>query len=226
MMKRKLTMLLMACILFTAWTLPANAMEYQFEAPEAGLFGRPTSDETVYVGVEEPFNTDRSKNTALLPESKSLDSTDMGLPDPIYTGFTPAYTAVTKALYDASGCLGTLKIPAIHLHVKVYEGTDSAVLAKGAGHFPETSIWDGNAAFAAHNRGVTNHFGNIHKLSVGDTITYTTKLGVRTYTVYAVKKIPADRVAVLNGSSQHKLTLLTCVRNQPNYRWCVQAKLT
>ena len=70
--------------------------------------------------------------------------------------------------------MGTLKIPAIGLTVKVYEGTDSKTLAKGAGHFEETSIWRGNIAVAAHNRGTNNHFGKIHTLELGDEITLTT----------------------------------------------------
>ena len=58
--------------------------------------------------------------------------------------------------------MGTLKIPAIGLSVKIYQGTDNTSLKKGAGHFEDTSIWDGNVALAGHNRGVNNHFGEIH----------------------------------------------------------------
>ena len=121
------------------------------------------------------------------------------------------------------GYSGTLKIPAISLTVKIYQGTDSTALTKGAGHFSSTSIWNGNVAFAAHNRGVANHFGKIYTLSIGDKITYTTKLGTRTYEVYSVSKISVDDVSVLNDSADNILTLVTCVRNEPDYRWCVQA---
>ena len=58
------------------------------------------------------------------------------------------YTSVTSDLYYSGGYLGTLSIPAIGLTVKVYQGTDSATLAKGAGHFTETSAWNGNVAVA------------------------------------------------------------------------------
>ena len=43
---------------------------------------------------------------------------------------TLGYTPVTSDLYYASGHLGTLKIPAIGLSVRVYEGTDSSTLMK------------------------------------------------------------------------------------------------
>jgi sortase A len=132
------------------------------------------------------------------------------------------YTAVTDDLYYSNGSLGTLKIPAIDLSVKVYQGTDSKTLAKGTGHFTETSIWDGNVALAAHNRGVNNHFGNIHTLELGDTITLTTKLGTRTYEVTSVSKVSETDRSALAASSSNMITLYTCVRDERDQRWCVQ----
>lgn len=49
------------------------------------------------------------------------------------------YTYVTDDLYYSGGYLGTLKISAIGLSVKIYQGTGSSTLAKGAGHFTDTS---------------------------------------------------------------------------------------
>lgn len=133
------------------------------------------------------------------------------------------YTEVTSDLYYSDGSLGTLKIPAIGLTVKVVQGTGSTALAKGAGHFEETSIWDGNVALAGHNRGVNNHFGQIHTLEIGDTITLTTKLGTRTYEVTSVSKVSETDRSALAASTQNMITLYTCVMNQSAYRWCVQA---
>ena len=73
--------------------------------------------------------------------------------DPETSAPSTGYTEVTSDLYYSGGHLGTLKIPAIGLTVKVYEGTDSKTLAKGAGHFEETSIWRGNIAVAAAQQG-------------------------------------------------------------------------
>ena len=135
-----------------------------------------------------------------------------------------SFTDVTSDLYYSGGHLGTLKIPAIGLSVKIYEGTDSAALKKGAGHFEDTSIWDGNPCFAAHNRGVNNHFGRIHELENGDTIKLTTKLGTRTYEVVSVSKISETDTSGLAATRDNQITLLTCVRDQSAYRWCVVAK--
>ncbi len=133
------------------------------------------------------------------------------------------YTEVTDDLRYSDGSLGTLKIPAINLTVKVYQGTDSAALKKGAGHFENTSIWDGNACFAGHNRGVNNHFGKIHTLEAGDTITLTTMLGTRTYAVTSVEKISVNDSSGTASTTDNRVTLYTCVMNQPEYRWCVTA---
>ena len=135
------------------------------------------------------------------------------------TGFTD----VTSDLYYSNGSLGTLKIPAIGLTVKVVQGTDSKALAKGAGHFTNTSIWDGNCCLAGHNRGVTNHFGKIHTLDTGDTITLTTKLGTRIYSVTNVMKVGETDNSMLAATSDNCITLFTCVRDERDYRWCVRA---
>ena len=133
------------------------------------------------------------------------------------------FTEVTSNLYYNGGYLATLKIPAVGLSVRVYQGTDSATLAKGVGHFEETSIWNGNVAMAAHNRGTNDYFGEIHTLDSGDRITLTTKLGTRTYRVTLVEKISETDRSDLAPSTENRLTLYTCVRNQSAYRWCVQA---
>ena len=133
------------------------------------------------------------------------------------------FTEVSSDLYYSDGSLGTLTIPSLGLTVGVYEGTDSASLLKGAGHFTGTSIWLGNIPIAGHNRGVRNDFGKIHTLNPGDVITFTTKLGTRTYAVNAVTKVSVNDVSGLDPTSTNMITLYTCVEDQPAYRWCVQA---
>lgn len=232
---------------------PALAMEvHETDAP-AGDFGKPTSVPPVQIiGGANPYITDVSKNAALIPPAFGSPSADVpctgepltpdlagGAITPTYpsgggsvsypTTSTPAipataYTAITSDLYYIGGHLGTLSIPTLGLTVKVYEGTDSDALRKGAGHFNGTSIWDGNVAIAGHNRGVNNHFGQIHTLDVGDRMTLTTKLGTRSYTVCSVRKVSVSDSTVLDATAENTVTLITCVRNQPEYRWCVQAK--
>ena len=141
-----------------------------------------------------------------------------------WTGTTSTgWTDVTSDLYYSGGYLGTLKIPAIDLSVKVYQGTDSSTLMRGGGHFKDTSIWDGNVCIAGHNRGVRDDFGELHTLEPGDTITWTTKLGTRAYEVVSVQKVKETDTSGTAATTDNRLTLYTCVRDQREYRWQVQA---
>ena len=250
----KLRVFLLTAMMCALCVGQASALEYTMEAPEDYLFGRPTSDDTIYEW-EDP-NVDRSKNVALIPPSFGSPTSylpgsgtaltpnlvpgalDGGLVSqtgavnyPVIDSGTSSvvsastgYTEVTSDLYYANGSLGTLKIPAIGLTVKVYEGTGSSTLAKDAGHFEDTSLWNGNCCIAAHNRGVNNHFGQLHTLEVGDTITWTTKLGTRTYEVTSVSKVKETDNSGTAPTSDNRLTLYTCVRDQRDYRWCVIAE--
>lgn len=249
----KIRVLFLAAMLCALCVGQASALEYTMEAPDDYLFARPTSDETIYEwenpNVDRSKNTALippifGSPTSYLPGSGTpltpnlvpgaLDGglvTQMGPVNyPTISGGVSStgsagsgYTEVTSDLYYANGSLGTLKIPAIGLSVKVYEGTGSATLAKGAGHFSNTSLWDGNCCIAAHNRGTNNYFGKIHTLESGDTITWTTKLGTRTYEVVSVEKVLETDTSGTAATPDNRLTLYTCVRDQREYRWMVQA---
>ena len=124
------------------------------------------------------------------------------------------FTDVTEDLYYKGGHLGRLEIPVLDLSVKIYEGTGSSTLAKGVGHFEDTSIWGSNVCLAAHNRGANNYFGQIHTLDAGDRITLTTKLGTKTYEVTTVSKVSETDRSGLEETGESCLTLYTCVRDQ------------
>ena len=314
-MRRKLSAILSAVLLCALCVAPASALEYSIDGADDYLFGRPTSDDTIYEW-ENP-NVDRSKNTALIPPGfgtptsylpgsgeyltpnlvpgaldgglvnqvgsvgnpnggtsssraaypslpaateSSLTSPLLLSPQSLKDGFagaplgnasgnyptadtsvsvdsngfptvsgsgatggqTVAFTEVTNSMYYSNGSLGTLKIPSISLTVGVYEGTGSAPLLKGAGHFENTSIWLGNVPIAGHNRGVRNDFGKIHTLKAGDIITLTTVLGTRTYAVSSVSKVDVSDTSGLASTTENCITLYTCVEDQPAYRWCVR----
>ena len=140
-------------------------------------------------------------------------------------GYQPSvlFTDVTSELYYKNGSIGKIEIPTLGLSVRICQGTDSKTLAKGIGHFEDTSIWEGNVCLAAHNRGANSYFGQIHTLNIGDKITLTTKLGTRTYHVTDVSKVSETDRSGLADSGENMLTLYTCVRNQRDQRWCVTA---
>lgn len=127
-------------------------------------------------------------------------------------------------LYDSDGSLGTLEIPDLGVNIKVYEEESLENLAKGAGHFKATSCWEGNVALAAHNRGKNSFFGQIHTLQMGAKIIYSTQLGTRTYEVFSVKQVNETDTSCLDRTTDNIITLVTCVRDVRDMRWCVQAR--
>ncbi len=240
-MKRRICAGLTLCCLLNAM-LPAAALEYTIDGPKQSLFGQPTSDNTIYVTTDEPANMDRSKNAALVPPAfgspiayilnsgepltPNLSDRDAASTPTAMGGTTipPDISGISAVTYEAGELLGRLEIPVISLYVNVYQGTGDSSLAQGVGHFESTSLWDGNVALAGHNRGINSYFGRIHTLNTGDAIHWITPLGTREYTVKSVSKIPADNVSVLDAGTKNVLTLITCVKNQPDYRWCVRAE--
>lgn len=235
-MKRFLVMPLIITVIL-GFAVSASAADYDFGAPEPYDYAKPTSVEVVYTadGGAAP-NVDRSKNTALIPPAFGSASAYAPVISAAYPAIydtpvsydsiaypTMKYTAVTNESYYSGGYLGTLKIPSLGVSAKIYQGTETSDLAKGIGHFEETSIWDGNVALAAHNRGTNSYFGQIHTLKAGDKITLTTKNGTRTYSVTSVAKVSETDRSSLEATSENVLTLYTCVRDERDYRWCVRA---
>lgn len=218
-----------AVLLFGLLAAPASAVDYTIVGADGGTFGTPTSIESVFVGADSDKPRDMSKDGAVMPPAFGAaigaSRTAVGAIAAVAVLQT-RFTEFTDELYGADGSMGTLAIPALGLRVKVYEGTDGAQLAKGVGHFPSTSIWDGNVAIAGHNRGVNSYFGRIHTLKSGDAITLTTALGTRTYAVQSVTKIRETDSSVLAAAADDCLTLITCVRGESAYRWCVRAAAT
>ena len=135
---------------------------------------------------------------------------------------TPAYTSVEGMAYK-DGSIGTVSIPRLKLTVKVWEGETAASMAKGVAHYSSTSGWAGNVGLCGHNRGAKYNIGTIKNLKQGDVITYTTIHGTRTYEVTMVKVIPNNDWSYLQGTADNRITLTTCVDNQPSQRICVQA---
>ena len=161
--------------------------------------------------------------TSIDPAGSSYDSLYGPTFEVTYSSIQNSFDSVTDDSFYADGRLGTLSIPSLGVNVKVYEGTDNNVLAKGAGHFTDTSIGNGNVCIAGHNRGANCYFGDIHKLNAGDEITLDTKLGTRTYAVSSVEKIGETDGEHIAPTSDNCITLFTCVRNESAYRWCVRA---
>lgn len=133
-------------------------------------------------------------------------------------------TVTVAQLLQSDGSLGSISIGRVGLYAKVYEGTTSTSMAKGAGHYVGSGYWTGNVALFGHNRGSgVDHFAELKDVKVGDIVTYRTNQGTRTYEVRTVTNISSTDYSYLNEMGDNRITLITCVKNQPSLRLCVQA---
>ena len=225
--------LALAAALMSANVDSVQAKEYFYDEALGDLPKSTSTELPTVIGAENIYLRDISKNTALLPppfgspQMLQANGTVMDAITNATSDITQAIppnitTTETGSLLYADGTLGILKISKLGLNVKVYEGENN--LEKGVGHFADTAVFAGNVAIAGHNRGVNSYFGEIHHLKLGDEITYTTKLGTKKYAVTSVRKINAADFSFLRETSDNRLTLITCVKNEPNFRRCVQAR--
>lgn len=114
-------------------------------------------------------------------------------------------------------------ISQISLEASIAEGTSKEIMDKYVGHFEETSKKDGNIGLAAHNRGyAVNYFARIKELQEGDEIIYKYNDFEKVYTVVENKIIKDTDWNDLEETEENKITLITCVENEPEYRRCIQ----
>ena len=120
--------------------------------------------------------------------------------------------------------LWQIEIPAISLVANIEEGTDKDILNQYVGHFIATQKENGNVGLAAHNRGYeVNYFQDLKLLKKGDEIKYKYNEFEKVYEVEKCRIIKDTDWEYLENTEDNRLTLITCVENQPEYRRCIQA---
>lgn len=117
-----------------------------------------------------------------------------------------------------------IEIKSINLKAPIEESTETEVLAHSVGHFIDTSLKEGNVGLAAHNRGYeVNYFENLKSVKIGDEIIYQYNDFKKKYEIDTIEIIEDTNWSYLEQTDDNKITLITCVENEPNYRRCVQA---
>ena len=117
-----------------------------------------------------------------------------------------------------------IEIPSINLKAPISEGIDMYTLNTKVGHFEDTVCKQGNIGLAAHNRGYEyNFFKNLKKVKMNDEILYTYKEYKKTYKVDTIEIIENSDWSYLNNTEENRITLITCVENEPQFRRCIQA---
>lgn len=110
-------------------------------------------------------------------------------------------------------------IPNINLEAEIQQGTSVDVLEKAVGHFENTSFFYGNIGLAAHNN---TFFKNLKNVKIGDKIIYESEYGKKEYKINTIEEIKDTDWSYLQNTQENKITLITCVKNMPHLRLCVQ----
>lgn len=117
-----------------------------------------------------------------------------------------------------------IEIKSINLKAPIEETTEADILSQYVGHFEETSLKSGNIGLAAHNRGYeVNYFKDLKSAKIGDEIFYKYYDFEKIYEIDTIEIIEDTDWSYLEKTDDNKITLITCVENEPNYRRCVQA---
>ena len=118
-----------------------------------------------------------------------------------------------------------IEIPKINLKADIREGTTKEIMEDYIGHFEETKKEEGNVGLAAHNRGYkNNYFERLKELKEGDSIFYNYHGQIKEYLVTKHVIIKDTDWSYLEATEDNKITLITCVENEPEYRRCIQGE--
>ncbi len=216
-----------------------NVVDYQIPELEYGIQSTTMTgvmERTILPGLQQAVGTGSGYGVSgggpitVLTEAGSgtAGNSEAFLPATSISGptvMTPQKTAYTsvEGMERKDGSIGTVKIPSLGINMKVWEGETDASMKKGLGHYSSTSSWNGNVGVCGHNRGSKYAIGGIKSLEEGDTITYSTVYGTRTYAVTMVKIISNTDWSSLQATADNRITLTTCLANHPESRVVVQA---
>jgi sortase A len=108
--------------------------------------------------------------------------------------------------------IGRIEIPAIGLDMVVVEGTDTASLERGPGHYSATGLpgQPGTVAIAGHRTTYLAPFRHLDQLVRGDAITLRMPYGTFTYTVQRKRIVAPSDVHVIHDTSYQRLVLTAC----------------
>ena len=108
--------------------------------------------------------------------------------------------------------IGRLRIPRIDLNVVAVEGTDTASLQKGPGHYPETPFpgQGGTSAIAGHRTTYLAPFRHLDQLERGDEIQIEMPYANFAYRVQKTRVVDDSAVGIIHKVGYERLVLTAC----------------
>jgi sortase A len=108
--------------------------------------------------------------------------------------------------------IGRIVIPDIDLNVIAVEGTDTASLEKGPGHYPETPFpgQPGTTAFAGHRTTYLAPFRHLDALHRGDVVEVEMPYASFTYRVQGTRVVSPSDLGIIRPVGYDRLVLTAC----------------
>jgi sortase A len=108
--------------------------------------------------------------------------------------------------------IGRLVIPAIDLDVVMVQGTDTADLTKGPGHYSSTPFpgQPGTTAIAGHRTTYLAPFRHLGSLDAGDQVEVEVPDATLDYRVQATRVVQPTDVGILHRAGYQRLVLTAC----------------
>jgi sortase A len=108
--------------------------------------------------------------------------------------------------------IGRIVIPRIDLNVIAVQGTDTASLEKGPGHYPETPFpgQGGTTAFAGHRTTYLAPFRHLDSLGPGDAIEVEMPYANFTYRVQGTRVVDPSDLGIIRPVGYDRLVLTAC----------------
>ena len=129
---------------------------------------------------------------------------------------------------EGGRAIGRIRIPDVDIDYVVIEGTGTADLQKGPGHYPDTALpgQGRTIGIAGHRTTYGAPFNAIDEIDEGDEVTLEMPYGTFTYRVSGTKIVEPSQVEIVDDVGRERLVLTAC---HPLYsaaqRWAVFAKL-
>lgn len=200
-----------------------NQIDYDIPEIQYGLSQEflESSLNNPYLNGNTQYGFGGSSSNTQYPESDFGSSSIISGGGTIEMPYEPSVTL--NDLKQSDGSIGQVSIDRVGLNCKVYEGATDSSMSKGAGHYSSSGLYTGNVGLFGHNRGNHPYFGKLKNVKVGDIVKYKTAIGTKTYKVTFVGAISYTDFSYLNEMGDNRITLITCIANQPSLRLCVQA---
>jgi sortase A len=119
--------------------------------------------------------------------------------------------SMRRGLEDGQA-IGRIRIPHIHANYVMVEGTDSASLRKGPGHYPATPLpgMPGTVGVAGHRTTYLAPFRKLDKLNQGDEVIVQMPYALVTYRVEERRIVAPTAVWVTRRVGYDRLVLTAC----------------